>query len=66
MYVEKEIEGLASLVKENSTQVPHSRVVERSISKSPVGKAKSRNSKSEKSLSRGKQNHSVAAIVPPR
>ena len=60
MMFEKEVDNLTVLLKENSTQVPnnYSRVTENELnSKSPlkpIQKSKSRNSKSDKSISRGK------------
>ena len=64
MFFEKEIENIGAVVKETSTQVPHSRILDsEGRSKSPLNRSKVHNhSKSEKSLSRGKQNKSAAAI----
>jgi hypothetical protein len=69
MMFEKEVDNLTHLIKETSTQVPnnYSRVTENEVNsksplKLPVQKSKSRNSKSDKSISRGKQNRSAVAV----
>lgn len=66
MMLEKEIDTLAALVKETSTQLPaYSRVTEQELpSKSPPKLPLSKNTKSEKSISKGKQNRSAVAINP--
>jgi hypothetical protein len=62
MMFEKDVDNLTALLKETSTQVPnnHSRITEREVlSKSPLQvlpKSKSKNSKSDNSISRGKYN----------
>ena len=64
LYFEKELDSIETAVKENSTQVPHSRVLQsEGRSKSPIDRSKvQNNSRSDKSLSRGKQNKSATAI----
>lgn len=70
--LEKDIDSLMALVKENSTALPHNVSVNtehQNRSKSPLKsapKSKSKNSKSDKSLSRGKQNRSAVAIQAPK
>jgi hypothetical protein len=72
MMFEKDIDRINVLIKENST-VPnnYSRLLENDLaSKSPdrhLAKSKSKNSKSDKSLSKGKQqNRSVNIIHLPK
>jgi hypothetical protein len=65
MMLEKELDTLAALIKETSTQLPaYSRLTEHELpSKSPPKLPLSKNSKSEKSISKGKQNRSAVAIA---
>ena len=68
MMLEKDIERWTSNFKEGSTVLPnHSRVSDRGNSKSPSRRVlpnKSKNSKSDKSLSKGKQNKSAVLNLP--
>jgi hypothetical protein len=71
MMFEKDIDNLTALVKENSTALPHnhSRLTNPDPhSRSPTKplKSRSRNSKSDRSLSKGKQNRSAVTIQPPK
>ena len=72
MIFEKDMDRITALLKDNSTALPnHSRVTERELqSKSPkrvnLTGNKSRNSRSDKSLSRGKQNKSAVIINIPK
>lgn len=76
MVLEKDIERLTALVKDgrsiqgkdsSSTAIPISlsRVAENDLSRSPArgGKGKSKNSKSDKSLSKGRQNQNRSAVM---
>jgi hypothetical protein len=67
MMFEKELDTLAALIKETSTQIPaYSRLTEQELpSKSPP-KPLSKNARSEKSISKGKQNRSALAINHPK
>ena len=70
MMAEKDIDRLTSLLKDNSTALPHhSRVTERSTSKSPqrvnLTHNKSKNSRSDQSLSKGKPNNKSAVLINP-
>ena len=69
MMHEKDIDRLTSVLKDNSTAIPnHSRVTEREVPSRSPGRgtnlihSKSKNSRSDKSLSRGKQNKSAVLI----
>jgi len=70
--LEKEIDNLMAIIKETSTAIPHNISINTENemrSKSPIKpgpKSKSKNSKSDKSLSRGKQNRSAVTIHPPK
>jgi hypothetical protein len=71
MMVEKDIDRLTALLKDSSTALPgHSRVTDRELSRSPnrvnLTHNKSRNSRSDKSLSRGKQNKSAVLVHIPK
>lgn len=70
MILDKDIDKLTSLIKDSSTALPnHSRVTEGEISSKSPGRRmltnnKSKNSRSDKSLSRGKQNKSAVLNIP--
>jgi hypothetical protein len=72
MMLEKDIDALTSLIKDSSTALPnHSRVTEREVhSRSPnrvnLTHNKSKNSRSDKSLSKGKQNKSAVLMNIPK
>ena len=69
MILEKDIERLTHIIKDNSTAIPnHSRVTEREVSKSPTRMIlthnKSKNSRSDHSLSKGKNKSAVLIQIP--
>jgi hypothetical protein len=72
MMFEKDLDRINTLLKENSTApYNHSRLLENDLSSKspdrPMAKSKSKNSKSDKSLSKGKQqNRSVNLIQLPK